>query len=97
MKLDKIQIASNSIISRGKILVCNSNFLYLNDLLYFSLVKLTMQSEGFVNCTVEFPQICSVCLGCVFNLITAPTVFPMKLKYSVSGFVFRHGLTGEVM
>ena len=97
MKLDTIQIASNSIISRGKILVCNSNVLYLNDLLYFPLVKLTMQSERFVDCTVEFPQIYSVCLGCVINLITAPTVFPMKLEYSVSGYVFRHGVTGDVM
>lgn len=61
----------------------------------FSFVKVTVETESFANRTVDFPQICSVCLGCVIRLITAATLFPMKSKYSVCSFVFRHGLARE--
>lgn len=78
--------------------MCNSNFLFSNFFfVLFPFARVTVETEGFANRTVEFPQICSVCLGCVIGLITATTLFPMKSKYSVSGFVFRHGLVRDVM
>lgn len=77
--------------------VCNSDFLCKISFFYtFLLLRLIAEPESLANRGVELPPK-RHCPGCVISLITAATLFSMKLKCSIAAFVSRRGVACGVM
>lgn len=85
-------------VSRGAIFLCVIQILLAAFFLsvLFLLSERVWKLRALQILPKGFHKNCSVCLGCVISLITAATLFPMKSKYSVSGFLFRHGRASDV-